>query len=244
MEAASAARSFRVGFAAAGTSRRCGRNDMRPAQRARKGERKVRMTSGKRGEQRSSALWGTGNRGGETRSNALWGKGGRGFVTALVAMLAISVPLAASSDGKNAYTPPDTYVSPVLKHLADGKGNPKIPVIITADATLDTSLGAVKSLLARSGLGVNKNLGLVNGISLDLPVKKIDAYQRRLHLEPALAVRVGRLHELERPHGACRRAKRASDRGDRLRDPGGSLRLRRARPGERQPLDDAEQLAG
>ena len=134
----------------------------------------MRMTSGKRGEQRSSALWGTGNRGGETRSNALWGKGGRGFVTALVAMLAISVPLAASSDGKKAYTPPDTYVSPVLKHLADGKGNPKIPVIITADATLDTSLGAVKSLLARSGLGVNKNLGLVNGISLDLPVKKID----------------------------------------------------------------------
>ena len=52
--------------------------------------------TGKRAEQRSSALWGTGNRGGETRSNALWGKGGRGFVTALVAMLAISVPLAAS----------------------------------------------------------------------------------------------------------------------------------------------------
>jgi serine protease AprX len=134
----------------------------------------VRMTSGKRGEQRSSALWGTGNRGGETRSNALWGKGGRGFVTALVAMLAISVPLAASSDGKKGYTPPDTYVSPALKHLADGKGNPKVPVIITADPTLDTSLGAVKSLLARSGLGPNKNLGLVNGFSITLPAKKID----------------------------------------------------------------------
>jgi serine protease AprX len=135
----------------------------------------VRMTSGKRGEQRSSALWGTGNRGGETRSNALWGKGGRGLVTALVAMLAISVPLAASSSGKGkGHEPHNTYISPVLKKLADGKKNPKIAVIITADPTLDTSLGAVKSLLARSGLGPDKNLGLVNGFSVTLPAKKID----------------------------------------------------------------------
>src|SRR3954447_11501877 len=99
---------------------------MRPAQVARKGEQKVRMTSAKRGEQRSSALWGTGNRGGETRSNALWGKGGRGFATALVAMLAISVPLAASSSGKGKGSERhDTYISPVLKQLADGKSNPK-----------------------------------------------------------------------------------------------------------------------
>jgi serine protease AprX len=58
--------------------------------------------------------------------------------------------------------------------LENGKGNPKVAVIITADPTLDTSLGQVKSLIARSGLGINKNLGLVNGISLDLPVKKLD----------------------------------------------------------------------
>jgi serine protease AprX len=134
----------------------------------------VRMT-GKRGEQRSSALWGTGNRGGETRSNALWGKGGRGFVTALVAMLAISVPLAASSDGNSGKGKGDTtYVSPVLEQLAKGKGNPKEPVIITADPTLDTSLGQVKALIAKAGDSVDKNLGLVNGISVDLHLKKID----------------------------------------------------------------------
>jgi serine protease AprX len=139
----------------------------------------VRMT-GKRAEHRSSALWGTGNRGGETRSNALWGKGGRGFVTALVAMLAISVPLAASSDGNgnsgrgNNNDNNKTYVSPVLRQMENGRGNPKVSVIITADPTLDTSLGQVKSLIARSGLGINKNLGLVNGFSIDLPVKKID----------------------------------------------------------------------
>ena len=57
----------------------------------------MRTNGGKRGEHRSSALWGTGNRGGETRSNVLWGKGGRGFVTALVAMLVIAVPLASSA---------------------------------------------------------------------------------------------------------------------------------------------------
>src|SRR3954469_4976564 len=100
---------------------------MRPAQVARKGEQKVRMTSGKRAEHRSSALWGTGNRGGETRSNALWGKGGRGFVTALVAMLAISVPLAASSDGHSGKGNDNkTYVSPVLKQMEKGRGNPKV----------------------------------------------------------------------------------------------------------------------
>ena len=60
----------------------------------------MRMDSGKRNEERSSALWGTGNRGGETRSNALWGKGGRGFVTALVAALAVCVPLASSSNNE------------------------------------------------------------------------------------------------------------------------------------------------
>src|SRR3954462_12622730 len=122
---------------------------MRPAQVARKGEQKVRMTSGKRGEQRSSALWGTGNRGGETRSNALWGKGGRGFVTALVAMLAISVPLAASSDGNSGRAKNDnkTYGPPVLKQMENGRGNPKVSVIIPADPTLDTSLGQVKSLI-------------------------------------------------------------------------------------------------
>ncbi len=134
----------------------------------------MRMT-GKRAEQRSSALWGTGNRGGETRSNALWGKGGRGFVTALVAMLAISVPLAASSDGNSGKGKGNpTYVSPVLDQLAKGKGNPKEPVIITADPTLDTSMGQVKALLAKAGDSVDKNLGLVNGISVDLHLKKID----------------------------------------------------------------------
>ena len=133
----------------------------------------MRMNSGKRGEQRSSALWGTGNRGGETRSNALWGKGGRGFVTALVAALAISVPLAASGTGGNGYTPAKTYIAPAIEKIAKANGYAKIPVIITADPTLDTSLGRVRALLAQAGLGVQRNLGLVNGISLNLPASRL-----------------------------------------------------------------------
>ena len=75
----------------------------------------MRMNGGNRGETRSSALWGTGNRGGESRSNALWGKGGRGALTALAAMLAISVPLAASSpEARSKLELEHSYLAPVL----------------------------------------------------------------------------------------------------------------------------------
>ena len=82
----------------------------------------MRMNGGNRGETRSSALWGTGNRGGESRSNALWGKGGRGALTALAAMLAICVPLAASSPEKKKLELEHSYLAPVLEHGA--KTNP------------------------------------------------------------------------------------------------------------------------
>jgi len=131
------------------------------------------MNDGNRGETRSSALWGTGNRGGETRSNALWGKGGRGAITALVAMLAVSVPLAASGtggSGKNS----STYIAPVLKKRAGTKPNAKMAVIITADSSFGNSNRDVRRLLARSGLNAYRNLDVVNGLSVDLPANKLD----------------------------------------------------------------------
>jgi serine protease AprX len=130
------------------------------------------MNGGNRGETRSSALWGTGNRGGETRSNALWGKGGRGAITALVAMLAISVPLAASGtgSGKNSAT----YIAPVLKKRAGAKPNGKMAVIITAASAFDNSNRDVRRLLARAGLTPYRNLDVVNGLSVDLPANKLD----------------------------------------------------------------------
>ena len=92
----------------------------------------MRMNGGNRGETRSSALWGTGNRGGESRSNALWGKGGRGALTALAALLAISVPLAASSPGKgkNSLDLEHAYIAPVLAQRAKSGPNTPVSVIV------------------------------------------------------------------------------------------------------------------
>ena len=96
----------------------------------------------KRNEERSSALWGTGNRGGETRSNALWGKGGRGFVTALVAALAVSVPLASSSNDhkpgvrahrNGVFLVKRTYIAPVLQKRAGKSPNSTMSVIIQSN---------------------------------------------------------------------------------------------------------------
>ena len=74
----------------------------------------MRTDSGNRGEARSSALWGTVSRGGDSRSTTLWGKSGRGIVTALVAMLAVSVPLASSAGDDGKAKPGKTYIAPVL----------------------------------------------------------------------------------------------------------------------------------
>ena len=133
----------------------------------------MRMNGGNRGETRSSALWGTGNRGGESRSNALWGKGGRGAITALAAMLAISVPLAASSvGGKGKAEGKKTYVSPILNKRADSYPNSTVSVIIQADPSLVLSKNEVNKYLKGAGIP-KKDLNLVNGVAVTLPGKKI-----------------------------------------------------------------------
>ena len=108
----------------------------------------MRMNGGKRGEMRSSALWGTGNRGGESRSSALCGKGGRGAITALVAMLAISVPLASSAvQLKHAKrsghaTIKKTWISPGLLKGAKRHPNKYVRVIIQS-TNVDTLIAPV-----------------------------------------------------------------------------------------------------
>lgn len=133
----------------------------------------MRMNGGNRGETRSSALWGTGNRGGESRSNALWGKGGRGALTALAAMLAISVPLASSAvSGKGKHEAQKTYVSPILKKRAGTNPNSAVSVIIQADANFDGKQQA-EQLLKKAGVVKLKNLNLLNGIAVTIPAKKL-----------------------------------------------------------------------
>lgn len=134
----------------------------------------MRINGGNRGETRSSALWGTGNRGGESRSNALWGKGGRGALTALAAMLAISVPLAASAVGGKKHDVANSYVAPVLNKRADNNPNSKISVIIQVDPAYDLGKRQVEGLFRQAGIPKTRNLDLVNGMSITMPAKKID----------------------------------------------------------------------
>jgi serine protease AprX len=133
----------------------------------------VRMNGSRRGELRSSALWGTGNRGGESRSSALWGKGGRGLITAVAAMLVICVPLAASGTDSGKRKPAKTYVASVLTKHAKRNPNSKLALIIQADPTFDSGAQA-RGLLARIGITPYRTLGLINGLAVDLPASKLD----------------------------------------------------------------------
>src|SRR5436309_3350816 len=165
---------------------------MRPAQRARKGERKVRTDSGKRGETRSSALWGTGNRGGESRSNALWGKGGRGIVTALVAMLAISVPLASSAGKQNGLrarqiAPKRTWISPGLMHAA--KKHPARLVHVIIQSTKGSATGAMQAFDKADKLDgladrekINRRLGSIDAVAATIRLDKLGKLANRPNL--------------------------------------------------------------
>jgi serine protease AprX len=161
----------------------------------------VRMNGGKRGEQRSSALWGTGSRGGETRSNVLWGKGGRGFVTAIVAMLVIAVPLASSAgQGKKravAFTPKRTWVSPSLLRGAKRHPNKLVRVIIqSTDGDLSAALGAFNRAdqqdAANDPESLKRTLGVVDAVAVKVRARKLAMLmkQSNLIITPDVPVKV------------------------------------------------------
>src|SRR6266516_2555956 len=130
----------------------------------------LRNGGGPRGQSRSSALWGTGNND-DSRSNALWGKGGRGLVTLMAAVLVLGIPLAASAGGDHQAGPQtQTYVSPGMLAKASKHPDKTIHVIVTANAgelpksrILDKTLGSV-----------DRRLGLIDGIALDLRANRLD----------------------------------------------------------------------
>ncbi|MFL5923231.1 MAG: S8 family serine peptidase [Gaiellaceae bacterium] len=134
------------------------------------------MNGGNRGDTRSSALWGTGNRGGESRSSALWGKGGRGAITALVAMLAISVPLASSAgqlkhaklSGHHAALK-KTWMSPSLLKGAKRHPSQYVHVIIrSTTGKLSPALSAfthVNQYADDERGGLDRRLSLIDGVS-------------------------------------------------------------------------------
>jgi serine protease AprX len=136
-----------------------------------------------RGEQRSSALWGTGNRGGDSRSNALWGKGGRGLVTALVAVLVVAAPLAADARNDNqrqGQADPSTYVDPILMAKANSTPNALVKVIIQgegAEGGTKHALNAFHNVQDRSGSNPDEQLkdkyNFVNSVAVTLKAKRV-----------------------------------------------------------------------
>ena len=152
----------------------------------------MRMNGGKRGETRSSALWGTGNRGGESRSSALWGKGGRGAITALVAMLAISVPLASSAvQLKHAKRSghamlKKTWISPGLLKGAKRHPNQYVRVIIqSTNGQLSPALSAfthVNQFADDDRGGLDRRLSLINGVSATVRASALPRLMRMSNL--------------------------------------------------------------
>jgi len=136
---------------------------------------------GIRKETRSSALWGTGNRGGESRSSALWGKGGRGAVTALAAMLVLSVPFAASAPkhGRQAIkvTPKQTWISPSLVKSARQHPNQYVRVIIqSSNGSITPALSAstqINEFAHDDRAGVDRRLRLVDGVATTVRLRDV-----------------------------------------------------------------------
>jgi serine protease AprX len=135
-----------------------------------------------RGEQRSSALWGTGNRGGDSRSNALWGKGGRGLVTALVAVLVVGAPLAAGArknDRRQAQPAAPTYIDPILMAKAHSTPNDLVKVIIQGKLGKGTqqAYDAFHHVQDRSGKRpaeqVKDKYNFVSSVAVTLKARKI-----------------------------------------------------------------------
>jgi serine protease AprX len=134
--------------------------------------------SSPRGEQRSSALWGTGNRGGDSRSNALWGKGGRGLVTALCAVLVVAAPLAAGARKNNGSQPSTTYIDPVLIAKANSTPNALVKVIITHnqegfDGAKDAFEDARNLEKNHGGEQLTRKLKFVGSAAVTLKAKKV-----------------------------------------------------------------------
>ena len=155
---------------------------------------------GIRNETRSSALWGTGNRGGESRSSALWGKGGRGAITALAAMLVLSVPFAASAPkhGRLAAkaAPKQTWISPGLMKGAKQHPNQYVRVIIqSTTGSITPALSAfthVNQFADDDRGGLQRRLSLVDGVAATVRLRDVArlAKLRNLIVTPDVQVHV------------------------------------------------------
>jgi serine protease AprX len=112
---------------------------------------------------RASTLWGKGPNGG-SRDSTTWGRrGGSSAVAAVVAGLALLVPVSSA-----AAAGAGTYVAPGLLAKADKTPTKTLHVIVQSTGGESGAEGAVK------GLGtLKKRLDLVGGVAVDLPAGQV-----------------------------------------------------------------------
>jgi serine protease AprX len=87
-------------------------------------------------------------------------------------MLAISVPLAASSPGgKGKLDRQHTYIAPVLAQRAKSNPNTQVSVIVQSDPAFDSSKRQVLQLLKKAGVSPSRELDLIGGLAVTMPAK-------------------------------------------------------------------------
>ena len=119
---------------------------------------------------RASALWGAGSRKGELRSSALWGKGGRRVAGALLAVVALALPLAAAAgDSKKGDSKGARYVSPGLLQTAHDNPGQKVRIIVQST----NGVSGADSALNGAG-SLKKRLKLIGAVSVEVPAAKVD----------------------------------------------------------------------
>jgi serine protease AprX len=125
--------------------------------------------NGARGD-RWNALWGTGNRGGESRSKER-ARRGHGFLTTVMALVALTVPIAAvAGPGPSGSGSGATHVAGDLLKIAKDNPGQKVRVIIQSKHGADAA-----STVARAvGGSEHAKLGLVNGVAVELPALAVE----------------------------------------------------------------------
>ena len=140
---------------------------------------------------RASALWGAGSRKGELRSSALWGKGGRRVAGALLAVVALALPLAASAGAREGASPSAKYVSPGLLQTAHDNPGQKVRIIIQSDNGVSDAENAL------NGAGsLKKRLKLIGAVSVEVPAAKVNELAKvdGLTITPDSPVKVSGSH--------------------------------------------------
>jgi serine protease AprX len=120
--------------------------------------------------------WGKGS---GQRSSALWGSG-RGSVTALVAMLALSVPVASSATNRSTVTAHrsavtalrQTYIAPVLARRARKRPTSQLRVIVQASSRFVLN-HQVRTVFGRAGIRKPRKLRLINGAAATIPASRL-----------------------------------------------------------------------